>query len=132
MDGRGWVCESYLRITGGQSIVSGIYKIQNANGKFLSYTSTPTNDVNIVMYDDLSDTELADLQLWNFQPITAFSDSGAIVYRITPVLNSNYSLDCDSGNNELLHLWKNLDIGAQQWIVEIRSDGSMRILNNAT
>ncbi len=62
----------------------------------------------------------------------AYSDYGAIVYRITPVLNSNYSLDCDSTNNELLHLWESLDIGAQQWIIEVRTDGSLRILNNAT
>lgn len=132
MDGRGWVCESYLKITGGQSIVSGNYKIQNANGKFLSYTSDPTNDVNIVMYDDLSGTELENLQLWNFQPLSYYNDSGAIVYRITPVLNSNYSLDCDATNYELLHLWESMDIDAQKWIVEIRSDGSMRILNNET
>lgn len=132
MDGRGWVCSSYLKITSGQCIVAGTYKIQCGNGKYLSYTSTPANDVNIVTYDDLSGTDLADQQLWDFQPLFYFNDSGAIVYRITPVLNPNYSLDCDSSNNELLHLWESLDIGAQQWIVEIRPDGSMRILNNAT
>lgn len=132
MDGRGWVCSNYLRITSGRFVVAGKYKIQCANGKYLSYTSTPANDVNIVIYDDLSQTNLANQQIWNFQPLFYYSDWGAIVYRISPVLNSNYSLDCDSTNNELLHLWEALDIGAQQWIVEIRSDGSMRILNNAT
>ena len=132
VDGRGWVCDSYLEVTSGQAIVSGTYKIQYANGKYLSYTSSPTNDVNIVMYEDLSGTDLADLQLWNFTPLFAYSDYGAIVYRITPVLNSNYSLDCDSTDNQLLHLWESLDIGAQQWIIEVRTDGSLRILNNAT
>jgi len=132
VDGRGWVCSSYLNITSGQFFVSGNYKIQGANGKYLSYVSDPNYDVNIVMYEDLSGYDISDLQIWNFQPLAYFNDSGAVVYKITPVLNSSYALDCDSGNNELLHLWENLDIAAQQWIVEVRSDGSLRILNNAT
>lgn len=131
LDGRGWVCENYLQITGGQSLVSGTYKLQNANGKYLSYTSTPTNNTNIVMYDDLADTSLAALQLWNFQPLH-YNNTGAILYRITPAQNANYSLDCDATNNELLHLWQSLDIKAQQWIVELRTDGSLRILNAGT
>lgn len=83
------------------------------------------------MYDDLADTSLAALQLWNFQPLY-YNNTGAILYRITPAQNANYSLDCDATNNELLHLWQGLDIKAQQWIVELRTDGSLRILNAGT
>jgi len=132
VDGRGWVCSSYLNITSGQFFVSGNYKIQNANGKYLSYISDPDYDVNIVMYEDLSGYDISEFQIWNFQPLAYFNDSGAVVYKITPVMNSSYALDCDAGNNELLYLWENLDIAAQQWILEVRSDGSLRILNNAT
>ena len=132
MNDQGWVCGDYLNITKGISVVSGNYRIQGENGKYLSYTTTPANDVNIVMYDDLSDTSLADLQVWNFQPLFAFSDWGAVIYRITPASDPNYSLDCDSSNNELLHLWNTLDIGAQKWIVEVRGDGSLRIRNYST
>ena len=117
LDGRGWVCWDYLKVTHGQSMISGNYRIQSANGKFLSYTDTPQNDVNIVMYEDLSGTELANNQIWEFTPLFYYNDSGAIAYRITPVLNSNYSLDCDPGNNELLHLWQNYDINAQYWMI---------------
>ena len=132
LDGRGWICSSYINATSGQCYVSGTYKIQSSNGKFLSYTSTPAKGVNIVMYEDLSNTEIADWQLWNFTPLFYYHDSGAVVYRITPVLNSQYSLDCDSTQNEVLHLYDTLDISAQKWIVEVRSDGSLRILNDAT
>lgn len=133
MDETGWVSSKYLEIIDGHSIVSGTFKIQNINGNFLSYTSSPTNDVNIVMYEDLSDTDLADLQLWNFTPLWAYRSKGSVAYKITPVRDSAYALDCDSTNNELLHLWENLpDISAQQWVVEVRTDGSLRILNNAT
>ncbi len=130
LDGRGWVCESYLHIISGQFMASGTYKIQAANGKYLSYVRNPQNDVNIVMYEDLANTELANLQLWNFQPLAYFGDSGDIYYRITPVLNAGYSLDCDSTNNEALHLWETLDIAAQQWIIGVRADGSLKIVNN--
>jgi len=132
MDGRGWVCADYLNVTSGNYIVSGNYKIQAANGKFITYASDPNFDVNIVMQDDLSGTNRADYQIWNFEPLEYFTDTGAVIYRISPVKNMAFSLDCDGGNNELLHLWEKLDIQAQKWIVEVRQDGSLRILNEAT
>lgn len=133
MDGRGWVCSSYLQITGGQSFVSGQYRIQGANGKFLTYVRNPENNVNVVMYEDVSATNSAIHQLWNFEPLFYFSDAGAVVYRITPALNSSYSLDCESAANyENLHLWESKDIAAQQWILEVRTDGSIKISNNAS
>lgn len=132
LDGKGWVCSNYLKITGGQSFVSGDYKIQCSNGKFLTYTNKPANDTNIVLYDDLYKTSISNQQIWNFKPLYYYSDSGVIVYQITPAVNSKYSLDCDATNNELLHLWQSLNIEAQQWIVEVCPDGSIKLLNNAT
>lgn len=111
----GWVCGTYLDIRSGEYMVSGTYRIQNANGKYLSYTSEPANDTNIVMFDSQEGMDSIVLQQWVFKPLMAFSDSGAIVYRIYPVLDDNYSLDCDATNNETLHLWEALDIEAQQW-----------------
>ena len=128
LDGRGWVCSTYLNITAGNYMVSGNYRIQAANGKFLTYVSDPGYDVNIVMHDALTGSR-ADLQLWHFEPMRYFTDSGAIIYRISPVKNTSFSLDVDGGNQELLHLWERLDIEAQGWIVEVRQDGSLRICN---
>lgn len=125
----GWVCGAYLDIRSGEYMVSGTYRIRNANGKYLSYTGEPANDTNIVMFDSQEGMDSIVLQQWVFKPLMAFSDSGAIVYRIYPVLSENYSLDCDATNNETLHLWETLDIAAQQWIVEVKSDGSLSFIN---
>lgn len=132
LDERGWVCSDYLNITSGQIIVSGNYKIQCENGKYITYTSSPKNGVNIVMYDDLSNTELASQQIWNFEPLFYFGDCGFIIYKITPVLNSKFALDSDTKNNENVSLWESHNGANQQWIMEIRSDGSLRFNNNGT
>ncbi len=132
LNGQGWVCSNYLKITGGNCIISGTYRIQCANGKFLSYCSIPQNDVNVVSYEDLSGTEIEQIQLWQITPLFYYSDSGAVVYRISPILNTKYSLDCDVNNRRALHLWQNYDIGAQQWIFEVYADGGIKLINNAT
>ncbi len=129
----GWVCGSYLHITSNNEyLVSGTYRIQNENGKFLSYVTNPANDVNIVMYDELKGTDLEALQQWNFQPVYYNNATGDIAYRITPVLNSKFSLDCDSTQQEALHLWDTLDIGAQIWWLHVRADNSLMFINDAT
>lgn len=125
----GWVCSEYLDIQSGEYMISGTYRIQNANGKYVTYTGVPTNDTNIVMFDSQEGMDSLLLQQWVFEPLMAFSDSGDIVYRICPVLDESYSLDCDATNNETLHLWENLDIDAQKWIVEVSSDGSLAFVN---
>lgn len=132
LDERGWVCSDYLNITSGQIIVSGNYKIQCENGKYITYTSSPKNGVNIVMYDDLSNTELASQQIWNFEPLFYFGDCGFIIYKITPVLNPKFALDSDTKNYENVSLWESHNGMNQQWIMEIRSDGSLRFNNNGT
>ncbi|MDO4732380.1 MAG: RICIN domain-containing protein [Bacillota bacterium] len=132
LDGSGWVSSSYLQITGGRYLASGNYKIQCANGKYLSYASTPQNGRNIVSFDDLSGTSQANLQVWNFQPLAYFADSGAMVYRISPAANTKFSLDSDQKNNTILQLWEVQDSNAQKWIVEVRPDGSLQILNAGT
>lgn len=132
VDGRGWVCASYLNIMSGISMASGNYRIQNANGKYLTQQTYPANGVNVLMHEDVTGQYIPECQIWNFQPLFYYTDSGAIAYRITPVLDSNYSLDSDLSNNEVLQLWQNYDTDAQYWIVEVRTDGSLRFLNNST
>ena len=48
-------------------------------------------------------------------------------------MDERYALDCDPDNQKLLHLWQCYDnYNPQLWLVEVRTDGSLRILNNGT
>lgn len=126
-DGRGFVCEDYLQILDGEYIVRGTYKIQSELGRYVT-----ANGRNIVIYDDLSGTELEDLQIWNFQPLYYYNDLGAIIYRISNIWNKRllYSLYSDPGNYQNVCLMETSDDKTQEWIVEVRADGSLRIIQN--